>query len=233
MSHEEAIAKTFDEWASSGRGDRLEEGHGDVVDQVIAGMDIRPGQQVLDLGCGNGWATRRLAKAAAGAGAVGVDVSPKMIARAEELHSFTIRARYEVGAFGSLDFPDDKFDRLFSMEAIYYAPDVEKALTEAHRVLKSGGTADIIIDFFQERPSTETWAVFGREGGFTMHFLSEADWKVGFERAGFADVSLRRVVDSRGPGDEASFEPGAHHACWADRLLYHEAGSLWIRAAKK
>jgi hypothetical protein len=47
-----------------------------------------------------------------------------MIARAEELHSLTIRARYEVGRFEALDFPDKKFDRVFSMEALYHAVDL-------------------------------------------------------------------------------------------------------------
>lgn len=230
MSHD-ALARTFDDWAQTGRGDRLEDGHGDVVDQVIAKMDIRPGQQILDLGCGNGWATRRLAKAAAGASAVGVDVSPQMIARAEELHSFTIRARYEIGTFEALDFPDDKFDKVFSMEALYYATDVQKALAEIRRVLKDGGTADVVIDLYEERPSTHGWVEFGRKNGFAMLCQSQDAWKSAFEAAGFGSVAFERVVDSRGTGDEASFEPGEHHPTWADWVAYHEAGSLWIHAS--
>ena len=230
MSHE-ALARAFDEWAANGRGDRLEEGHGDVVDQVIAKMDIRPGHQILDLGCGNGWATRRLAQVAAGSGAVGVDVSPQMIARAEELHSFTIRARYEVATFDALGFGDDKFDKVFSMEALYYAPDVAQALAEARRVVKDGGTADVIIDLYEERPSTHGWVEFGQKHGFRMLCQSEAAWKSAFESAGFATVELNRVIDSRGPGDEATFEPSEHHPSWPDRVAYHEAGSLWIHAS--
>ena len=106
-----AIAAKFDEWADAGRDASMESGHQDVVEQVVAQLGIGPGQQILDLGCGNGWATRLLAKSAAGSGAVGVDASPKMIKRAEELHSFTIRARYEVANFDALDFKDGHFDR--------------------------------------------------------------------------------------------------------------------------
>ncbi len=231
MSHE-ALARTFDDWARTGRADRLEDGHGDVVAQVLERMNIRPGQQYLDLGCGNGWATRLLAKAAPGASSIGVDVSPAMVARAEELHSFTIRARYEVAPFEQLAFGDAKFDGAFSMEALYYAADLDPAIAELHRVLKPGGRADVVIDFYADNAPTAAWAHFGAEGGFAMHFLSESDWKARFEAAGFAPVETERVIDSRGPGDEAAFEPSVHFPTWAGRVAYHAAGSLWIRAQR-
>ncbi|HUR28171.1 MAG TPA: methyltransferase domain-containing protein, partial [Planctomycetota bacterium] len=88
MNHEH-VSRTFDQWAADGRDAGMETEHENVARQVIARIEVRPGEQILDLGCGNGWATRLLAKAAAGATAVGVDVSPKMIERAEALHSLT------------------------------------------------------------------------------------------------------------------------------------------------
>ena len=62
-----------------------------------------------------------------------------MIAKSEALHDLTSRARYERGRFEALEFSDGKFDRVFSMEALYYAVDLEQAITEIHRVLKPGG----------------------------------------------------------------------------------------------
>ena len=79
MTHENIIS-TFDSWAQDGRAEGMEEGHGDVVRQVISQLGIRPGMQSLDLGCGSGWATRLLASSAPGAGAVGVDASPEISA---------------------------------------------------------------------------------------------------------------------------------------------------------
>lgn len=228
MSHDR-IRETFDDWAERGRAEGMEESHGDVVRQVIARMGIRPGDQTLDLGCGSGWATRLLAAAAPGAGAVGVDASPKMIARAEADHDLTSRARYETGTFEALDFPDGKFQRAFSMEALYYAVDLEAALAELFRVLKPGGTADVVIDRFRESPHTESWDT---TVGIAMHWLGEDEWKEAFERAGFANVRTERVLDSRGPGDEASFEPDPHCPDWRTRVELHEAGSLWIHAEK-
>jgi ubiquinone/menaquinone biosynthesis C-methylase UbiE len=207
----------------------MEAGHGDVVRQVIGRMRIQAGMQMLDLGCGNGWATRLLGPAAPGAGAVGIDASPQMVARAEELHDWTSRARYEVGTFEALDFPADKFDKVFSMEALYYALDLDQALREALRVLKPGGTADVLIDRFQESPHTESWA---RTVGVEMAWLAESEWRDRFRAAGFSPVTTERVLDSRGPGDEARFEPDVHCPDWQTRVELHAAGTLWIHAEK-
>ena len=57
-------ADVFDQWAREGKDAGMEEGHSDVVRQVMETMDVRAGDQILDLGCGNGWATRLLAQLA-------------------------------------------------------------------------------------------------------------------------------------------------------------------------
>jgi len=215
MSHE-LQARTFDQWAADGRDVGMEQEHGSVVEQVIAQLDVRAGEQILDLGCGNGWATRLLARSAPGVAAIGVDVSPKMIERAESMHSLTIRARYELAAFENLGFKDARFDRVFSMEALYYAVDLERALAEARRVLKPGGRADVIVDFYTESPSTAAWPA---KTGLAMHYLSTAEWCAAFERAGFVDVVTRRVREA--PGSRP-LDP-THAAS-------KSAGSLWISA---
>lgn len=228
MNHA-AIADPFDDWARRGRAEGMETTHGPVARAVLERLEVRPGEQILDLGCGNGWATRLLAQKAPGVGAVGVDVAPAMIARAEELHSNRIRARYERMPFESLDFPDRRFDRAFSMEALYYATELDRALAELLRVLKPGAPCDVVIDCYAERESTRRW---GALLGLELHCLTEAQWCAAFERAGFGELRTERVLDPRGPGDAAAFEPNAHHADWPARVAYHEAGSLWIHARR-
>lgn len=228
MKHEK-IASTFDEWAESGRGERLEHGHGDVVEQVIGQLNIRPGFQILDLGCGTGWATRILAQKSPGVQAIGVDASPAMIRKAEELSSLRIRARYDVGKFEELEFQDGKFDQVFSMEALYYAPDLTRALSEMQRVLKSGGRADIVVDCYAGRPTTDGWA---KAVGLELHQLDEDQWQAAFEGAGFSRVACERVVDRRGPGAEADFTPSGSFPDWSSYCAYCAAGSLWIHAEK-
>tara|TARA_R110002126_G_scaffold266899_3_gene410285 strand:- start:31 stop:717 length:687 start_codon:yes stop_codon:yes gene_type:complete len=228
MSHERII-EIFDDWASTGRAEGMERGHGNAVAQVLPQMDVRAGMVSLDLGCGNGWATRMLSTLAPGASAIGIDAAPAMVKRAEELHDLTTRARYEVCTFEAIDFNDDKFDRVFSMEALYYAVDLDQAIAEIHRVLKPGGAAHILIDRFAESPQTKGWSDVMK---VDMAWLPEAEWAAKFRAAGFEDVSTKRVIDSRGPGDEAEFVPGEHYATWQDRVELHEAGTLWIHAVK-
>ena len=218
MSHE-ILARTFDQWAADGRDAGMEREHGNVAMQVLAQLGIRAGEQILDLGCGNGWATRLLATSAPGVAAIGVDVSPKMIERAEAMHSLTIRARYEIAAFEKLGFKDAKFDRLFSMEALYYAIDLERALCEALRVLKPGGRADVVVDFFTESPATAAWPA---KTGLAMHYLSTAQWQAAFERAGFIEITATRVYEAK---SSRPVDP-SHAASKA-------AGSLWLTAKKR
>lgn len=222
-------AKVFDEWASNGRDAGMEKDHGDVVEQVIEAMAVKPGEMILDLGCGNGWATRMLGKQAPGSQAIGIDCSPGMIGRAEELHSYTIRARYELMPFEELDFPDARFEKAFSMEALYYAKDLGKALAELARVMKPGGQAHLVLDYYGERPGQDEWP----SGiGLEMNRLSEADWVAALEKAGFAQVRAERVVDRRGPTPEADFVAGPWCPDHATHVAAHAEGSLWLIAEK-
>lgn len=223
---DEKVVETFDRWAEEGRDKGMEEGHGDVVRQVIERMGIRAGERILDLGCGNGWATRLLAQTEAGVQAIGVDASPKMIAKADELHSFTIRSRYDWGSFENLEFKDAEFDRIFSMEALYYAKDLDKAISEAFRVLKPGGKSDVLVDYYHESEASAPWAEIME---LDLHRLDEAGWRAAFERAGFTGVTTERVIDSRGFSAEGCDE------CSPDveaKRKLHEAGTLWIHAEK-
>ena len=192
MSHDR-IASTFDEWVQSGQAEGLQAGHSDVVAQVIPQMGIRAGMQTLDLGCGTGWATRILAAAAPGAGAIGIDASAEMIAKAESLHDLTSRARYERGTFEAIDYKDGKFDRVFSMEALYYAVDLDQSISEIHRVLKPTGVAHVIVNRFSESRHSEGWA---NTVGLDMAYLSVDEWQARFAGVGFA-VETERVLDPR------------------------------------
>src|SRR5262249_35869109 len=53
--------------------------------QLLAAAEIEPGEQVLDVGCGNGETTRAAARTAWAGAALGIDLSTRMLARAREL----------------------------------------------------------------------------------------------------------------------------------------------------
>jgi SAM-dependent methyltransferase len=98
------------------------------------------GSRIIDLGCGEGENTRRLARL--GARMTGVDLSARMIAAAREAESRDpLGIRYEVGSFTRLDgFPDGSFDAAVSTMALMDSPDLAGAFQAAYRVLRPGAS---------------------------------------------------------------------------------------------
>jgi ubiquinone/menaquinone biosynthesis C-methylase UbiE len=103
---------------------------------------IKPGQRVLDVGCGTGWATMQAALAAGSTGMVtGIDISDKMLAGAREKAAAAGLANieYRSGDAQQLEFKDAEFDTLICASAIFFLKDIPGALSEWRLVLKVGG----------------------------------------------------------------------------------------------
>jgi SAM-dependent methyltransferase len=99
---------------------------------VLEWLNAKPGESVLDLGCGDGQLTQRLT--ASGANVVGVDASPAMAAATR---ARGIEARE--GNAEALPFADQSFDAVFSNAALHWVRDQDAMMAEVHRVLKPGG----------------------------------------------------------------------------------------------
>ena len=97
----------------------------------------QPGQRALDVGCGPGALTRRLAQL--GCEAHGVDAEPAMIAQAAELARAQPGAHFRVGGALSLPFADSEFDLVTATNVIFLIPDPAAGLEEMTRVCRSGG----------------------------------------------------------------------------------------------
>lgn len=98
---------------------------------VLALLDPRPGERILDLGCGDGVLTMKLIEA--GAEVVGVDASDTMIAAAKERG---IDAHVVDGQ--ALDF-DREFDAAFSNAALHWMLDPAAVASGVFRALRPGG----------------------------------------------------------------------------------------------
>src|SRR6202046_4305956 len=87
LSPDQKLQHEFNRWAAEGEGEKMERHHLDITETTIRLMHLRPGERVLDLGCGSGWATRLLARLVGegpeGFGqVVGVDVADEMVRQA-------------------------------------------------------------------------------------------------------------------------------------------------------
>jgi ubiquinone/menaquinone biosynthesis C-methylase UbiE len=115
--------------------------------RVLELVDARPGMRILDLACGPGTLTRRLAAQVSPDGeVVGIDLAPGMIALAQA--AGTPNARFEVMDIEQLSFPDALFDGATCGHGLQFAPDLGAALRETRRVLRPGArfAASVPID---------------------------------------------------------------------------------------
>jgi ubiquinone/menaquinone biosynthesis C-methylase UbiE len=96
---------------------------------------------VLDLACGPGTLTRRLAKAAPGAKIVGFDLSGPMLARAARVTAADgfRNVLYVRGDVLAMPFPDEAFDAVTCCGALQLFPDQDRAMGEIARVLRPEG----------------------------------------------------------------------------------------------
>lgn len=99
---------------------------------VLEWLAAQPGDRILDLGCGDGQLTQRIA--ATGASVQGVDASPQMAAAARARGIAADQASAE-----SLPYPDGIFDAVFSNAALHWVRDQDAMLAQVKRVLRPGG----------------------------------------------------------------------------------------------
>jgi trans-aconitate 2-methyltransferase len=104
--------------------------HGADLIELLA---PRPGERILDLGCGTGQLTARIA--GAGADVVGIDNAPSMIEQARK--NFP-RLTFEVADARDFHFPEP-FDAVFSNAALHWIKEPSSVLASIARSLKPGG----------------------------------------------------------------------------------------------
>src|SRR5258708_33407079 len=95
---DQKLQQEFNQWAAAGRGDEMESHHSDITEQTIALMDLRSADRVLDLGCGTGWASRRLARLVPEGDVVGIDVADEMLRRGEQAFPGGANGRHVLGS---------------------------------------------------------------------------------------------------------------------------------------
>jgi ubiquinone/menaquinone biosynthesis C-methylase UbiE len=106
---------------------------------------LRAGMTLVDCGCGPGSLTVGLAQAVAPGWVVGIDCAPEVVARAWTLgrDQAVPNVAFQVADVGALPFAEGALDALFAHTLLQHLRQPVAALTEMHRVLRSGGVVGI------------------------------------------------------------------------------------------
>ena len=181
------VRDVFDEWAESGKDLGMETGHADAVEEMLE-FSLKERSKIgeqfsfLDLGCGNGWATRNVYREPLCNRAVGVDGANKMIINAR---SRGLGEHYVHADLATYD-PKETFDLIHSMEFVYYLADPEELIYRiVNSWLNEGGRLIFGLDFYFENTESHTWP---KKLNIPMFMLKEIEWINLFKATGLKEV---------------------------------------------
>jgi len=188
----ELLREEFNRWAEAGRGEGMEQDHLPIALPVVEKMRRAAADNVLDVGCGSGWLARRLAKRVSEGRVVGMDVSDEMIRVARRTSLDFENILYATGEAGEIPWEANFFNHAISVESAYYWPEPAAGIREIFRVLRPGGAAWILINYYRDNPHCHQW---GPLLAVPTHLLAAEEWAEIFRTAGFSDVGQERVFD--------------------------------------
>ena len=197
-TREEWIGRTGQEW--SRRGAALDLLLGPAGQAGLRRLAPRPGERILDLGCGAGTSTAALATAVSPGGeAIGADISPDLMADARARLADTPGVTLlEVDA-QTHDFGTASLDGLYSRFGSMFFPDPGAAFANLHRALKPGARTVFVA---WREPARNQWAsvpmTFAAEGLVApgpgsgpgpLAWAAPSVYRPILEEAGFHDIS--------------------------------------------
>src|ERR1700690_3746804 len=230
-SPDERLQQEFNRWAEQGEGPKMENHHLDITEKTLRRMDLRPGERVLDLGCGSGWATRLLARIVSegpqGFGqVVGVDIADEMIRHARAASKDFDNVMYVQGSSSQIPWEENFFDKVLSVESFYYYPDQDRALGELFRVMAPHGRLFILINLYKDNPYSLQWV---DKLKVPVHVRSEAEYVELLKKHAFDKVGTLRIPDDTPTPDD--YQTKSFNSL-EDLRAFKRMGALLLMASK-
>jgi SAM-dependent methyltransferase len=225
-SNTETLREEFNRWAEAGRSEGMEQDHLPIALPVLEKMRLAPTDNVLDLGCGGGWLSRRIGKLVPEGRVVGMDISDEMIRLARRASADYDNLLFVTGEVGEIPWEPNFFTHAISVESAYYWPNPAAGVNEIFRVLRSGGAAWILINYYRDNPHCHQW---GALLAVPTHLLSAGEWADMFRGAGFSDVSHERIAD---PSPSPETYAGRWFRDAAQLRAFKAEGALLVQAIK-
>jgi tocopherol O-methyltransferase len=168
-----------------------------LVEHLAGKIGLRPGDAVVDVGCGYGATARQLA-AEFGATVTGLTVST-----AQHAHAVGVtpgdNPAYLLRDWLENELPAESFDRAVAIESTEHMADKARVFAEMHRVLRPGGTLGVYAWIAKE--GAKAWEVrhllepICREGRLAG-MGTETDYRLLLAAAGFTDIGVEDLSKS-------------------------------------
>jgi len=149
-----------------------------VAEVMVQHYDIKPGNKILDVGCGKGFILYDFTQAVPGLEVAGIDVSHYAIEHAKE----EVKPNLKVCSAADLPYEDNSFDLVISINTLHnlYCYDLYKALKEIERVARKNKY--ICVESYlseEEKVNLMYWQ-------FTCEmFCTPAEWEWWFKHTGY------------------------------------------------
>lgn len=134
--------------------DFSQDGFSDIkqIDMILQYIPQRENVHILDIGCGNGKMLGYLQKRT-GAYIHGFDYSERAIETAQSL--FSENAEFKEGIIGEIDYSEEEFDVVISMDTMYFAKDMFAFISQVKKWLKKDGVFFVGYQEGEVMPKTE------------------------------------------------------------------------------
>jgi len=162
-------------------------------EKFIAMLDPQSGDRILDVGAGKGDKAARILQTFPGTEVFAVDPNERRISEAKRDHP---DVRSTVAGAEKLPFDDASFDKAYSTMALHHFSDLDKALAEVSRVVRTGGSY-VILEVEPGSPLGRLFRFLGRLMGEKMQMMTEEELLSRLERAAGFHVTRSVSLGSR------------------------------------
>lgn len=181
----------------------MEEAQKLMIEKIYEKLKPEAGSLLLDAGCGEGETALYLADKY-NLQIKGIDLTDLSISQANKnlaSRKLEKQVKFETMDYENLDFPDQTFDIVYTMETLVHSTDYSKALSEFYRVLKPRGKI-ILFEYsmapfndFPKNSKKEMEIVYEESGMHSLPYFIHGRFPEILKNAGFSDVAVEDATE--------------------------------------